>query len=168
MFRPLTGLLLLAVLLPPAPAQQPPPAPTPPAPAQGFDADAVTQEVHAFYAAYWKAWNERNLEGIAAGLAPDFKGFLYVAPQGVVQLDKAAAVASIRQFFEAMHGRDTLWSRSLLSIVPRSSTEAVAAVRNDFSLVEDGGEVELTLEVLRKDPDGRWRLVRKWSEKRPF
>lgn len=163
--RFLTVLLLFATLLPLAPAQQPPPAPPP----GGFDADAVVREVNDFYAAYWKAWNDRNLEGIAASLAPDFKGFLYLAPQqGVGQMDKPAAVAGVRQFFEAVRGQETLWSHSLLSVIPRSPTEAMAAVRNDFSLLGDGGEVELTLEVLRKDPDGRWRLVRKWSEKRPF
>lgn len=164
MVQRLTVLLLFAAFLPLAPAQQP----QPPEPAAEFDADAIVQEINAFYAEYWKAWNDRNSEGVAAGLAPDFVGHLYVASKGVVQFDKDTEVEAIRRFFEAVRGRDAAWSRSLLAVIPRSSTEAVAAVRNDFSLVEGGGEIDLTLEVLRKGPDGRWALVRKWSEKVPF
>lgn len=156
----LTVIALFAALLPLASTQEPP--------SEQFDPDAVAQQVHAFYRDYWKAWEDRDLDGVAAGLAPDFVGLLYVAPQGVVQLDKEAAVAGVRQFFDAVRGRETLWSRNLLTVVPRSPTEAVVAVRNDFSLFEQGGEVELTIEVLRKGPEGRWSLVRKWSEKSPF
>ena len=162
MFQRLTALVLFAALLPLLPVQPPPP------PSAGFEAEAVVQEVHAFYADYWKAWDQRRLDGVAAGLAPDFVGLMYVAPQGVVQLDRDTAVAGVRQFFDAVRGQETLWGRSLLAVIPRSSTEALAAVRNDFSLRERGGEVELTIEVLRKGSDGRWRLARKWSEKRAF
>lgn len=158
-------LVLAAVFLPLVPAQQRPPSTTAPA---AFDADAVVQEINDFYTDYWKAWNQRDLEHVAASLDPEFVGFQYVAPQGVVQLDKEAALASIRQFFEAVRGQETIWSRNLLSVVPRSGDEAVAAVRNDFTLLEAGGEAELTLEVVRKGADGRWRLVRKWTEKRAY
>lgn len=164
MIRHLTLLVLFAAGLSLALAV-PPPAPLRAAPAAEFDVDAVAAEVRVFYADYWKAWDERDASAIAARLAPDFVGLLYVAPQGVVQLDKAHAIAGVRQFFDAVRGRETLWSRRLLAVVPRSPTEAIAAVRSDFALREAGGEVELTLEVLRKDSDGRWRLVRKWSEK---
>lgn len=160
MLRRLPVLVFLVAGLPGVRAQEPPP--------QGFDADAVVEEIHAFYADYWKAWEEGDLEGVAAGLAPEFSGYLYAAPQGVVRWDKEAVLAGVRQFFDAVRDRETLWSHNLLTVVPRSASEAVAAVRNDFSLYEAGGEVEVTLEVLRKEPAGRWRLVRKWSEKRPF
>lgn len=163
MLRHLAVALLFAAILPLAPAQQPPP----PA-ATGFDAEAVVREVNSFYSGYWKAWNDRDLEGVAAGLAPDFVGLLYASPQGVTRFDKQAAVAGVQQFFDTVRGRETLWGRSLLAVIPRSRTEAVAAVRNDFSLREGGGEIELTLEVLHQGADGRWVLVRKFSEKTPF
>lgn len=155
---------------PPAQAEgqePPPPAPAPP-PEPAYDTQAVIQEVQAFYADYRQAWDDRNSAAIANHLAGDFTAFQYVSPQGVVQLDKVTSVAGVQRFFDSVRGRETLWSRSVLAVVPRSATEAVAAVRNDFSLREGGGEVELTLEVLRKGRDNRWRIVRKWSEKTPF
>lgn len=163
MLRGLLPFIFLTVLLPLAPAQQPPAAATP-----GFDADAVAQEVHSFYVDYWKAWDKRDPDAVAGSLAPDFVALTYVEPQGAVQVDRAAAIAGVRNFFEAVHQRDTLWRRSLLSVVPRSGTEAMAAVRNDFSLEDSVAETELSLEVLHKGPDGRWRLLRRWSEKHTF
>ena len=149
--------------------QEPPPAPaSPKSPGPAFETQAVIQEVQAFYADYRQAWDERNTAAIANHLAGDFLAFQYLPPQGMVQLDKVTSVAGVQRFFDAVGTRETFWSRSVLAVVPRSATEAIVAVRNDFSLREGGGEVELTLEVLRKGSDGRWRLVRKWSEKSPF
>jgi hypothetical protein len=149
-------------LLPLAAAQQPP------APATaGFDAEAVTGEVRAFYASYHQAWDNRDANAIGAHLAADFNGYLYREPQGVLRMDKAAAMASVRSFFGAVRGKDALWRRAILSIEPSSATEAIAAVRNDFSL-GSRGETELAVEVLRKGADGHWRLVRRWSEKHAF
>lgn len=167
MRKRLTLFILLAVLAPLALAQQ---ASTPPAQAlPKLDAGAVEAEVRSFYTDYWSAWEQRDARRILDALAPEFVHILYQAPQGVVQADKAAAEASVRQFIDAIRGRNTLWNRNLLSVMVRSSTDAVAAVRNEFALAGgDGGEVELTLEMLRKGPDGHWRLVRKWSEKGPF
>lgn len=161
------GLGLLATV---AGQEPPPPAPpqSPAPPQRGFDADAVVQEVQAFYAEYRRAWDERDTLAIANCLAGDFTAYQYVEPQGLVRLDKPGAVSGVGQFFEAVRGRETLWSRSVLAVVPRSATEAVVAVRNDFSLREGGGEAELTVEVLRKGRDARWRIVRKWTEKSPF
>ncbi|MGH9805430.1 MAG: DUF4440 domain-containing protein [Candidatus Acidiferrales bacterium] len=152
----MTGLVVLLG----AAAQEPPPAPV-------VDAEDVAAEVHEFYREYWKAWDDRDIVAIANALSKDFISLSH-APQGVVQVDKPGAVAGLRRFFETVHDKETIWGRSLLSVVPRSPTEAIAAVRNDFSLREQGTESELTLEVLRKGPDNRWRLVRKWSERRGF
>jgi len=70
---------------------------------------------------------------------------------------------------DSVRGKQTLWNRSLLTVVPRSATEVTVAVRSDFSVVDTTvGEIEVTLEVLRRGADGRWRLVRKWSERLPF
>jgi len=146
-----------------AAAQEPPPA----EPAPVVEGEDVAAEIHEFYREYWKAWDNRDVVAIANALSKDFVS-LSLAPQGVVQVDKPAAVAQMRQFFEAVRGREAIWARSVLSIVPRSPTEAIAAVRNDFSLRDEGTDSELTLEVLRKGPDSRWRLVRKWSERRGF
>jgi len=166
-----------AQLPPPAPqpAPQQPPPPPKPAPAQApaqspadFDADAVVEEVKTFYTGYWKAWDDRNLQGVAAGLSGEFVQYMVVPQRGLVQADKPTAVAGVNNFLIAMQGREMAWGRNLLSVVPRSATEAVAAVRNDFTLYNGGGEVELSLEVLRKASDGRWRIVRKWSEKRAY
>ena len=147
--------------------QEPPPPPPDQPPAPGVDAEAIVQEVQAFYAEYRQAWDERNTAAIANHLAGDFVAYQY-SPQGVVQIDKVTSVAGVQRFFDTLGSRETMWVRSVLAVVPRSSTEAVAAVRNDFSLRQGGGEVELTLEVLRKGSDGRWRLVRKWSERSLF
>lgn len=157
-----TVLAVLLVALGTA-AQEPPPT----APAPAVDAEDVAAEVNQFYAEYWRAWDDRDVIAIANALSKDFVSLSY-APQGVVQVDKPGAVAGLRRFFDAVRGKDTIWGRSLLSVVPRSATEAVAAVRNDFSLRDEGTESELTLEVLRKGSDNRWRLVRKWSERRGF
>ena len=171
MLERLSVLFLLALALPAASLQQPPapPAQAPLAAERAeFDVEAVVAEVNAFYAAYWEAWDKRNLDQVADSLAPDFLAATYVASHGIVQLDKAQAVAGARRFFQAVVTQQTFWGRSLLAVVPRSPSEAVAAVRNDFSIYRAGGEAELMIEVLRKGDDGRWRLVRKWSEKSTF
>ena len=146
--------------------QEPPPPALPPAPA--YDNQAIVQEVQAFYAEYRQAWDERNTAAIANHLSGDFLAFQYLPTRGLIKSDKVTEVAGIQRFFDTVGSRETLWSRSVLAVVPRSPTEAVAAVRNDFSLGQAGGEVELTLEVLRRGRDARWRLVRRWVEKSPF
>lgn len=168
MRRCLTMLILLMLLLPLLAAEQPPPAtPTgqvPPATPPARDEDEIAAEIDTFYREYWKAWDDRDALAIANYLAKDFV-HLSPAPQGVMQVAKPEAVAGIHRFFEDVRGRETVWGRRLLSVVPRSPTEAIVAVRNDFSLPGVVRETELTLEVLRKGPDARWRLVRKWSER---
>ncbi|MFQ5695143.1 MAG: DUF4440 domain-containing protein [Terriglobia bacterium] len=164
MHHRLSCLLLLGVLFLPVRAQQPP-APSPP---PAFDARALADEVRDFYGRYWKAWDDRNVRALEEHLAPEFRALSFVDARGVVELNREQAVASLRAFFDAVRGQETLWSRNLLSVVPRSAQEAVTAVRNDFSLFEAGGEIELTIEVVRKGEDGQWRLVRKWSERQPF
>jgi hypothetical protein len=166
----LLSALALAQLPPPAPAprpaQEPPPPPAPPAPtAPAFDADVVVAEIRAFYDEYWKAWDDRNTQSVANGLAGEFVQYMPAPARGVLQADKPTAVANVDRFFQAVEGRDTLWVRTLLSVVPRSTTEAVAAVRIDFTLVDSGSQVELSVETLKKGADGRWRLVRKWTER---
>jgi ketosteroid isomerase-like protein len=159
----LLSLLFLALWLPAVTPQQPSSQPAPP-----FDADTVSEEVQRFYTEYWRAWDQRDADAVAAHLAEDFVALSYAGAQGVVQADRSTAVAGIREFFAAVRDRETLWGRGLLSVVPRSETEALAAVRYDFSLKEAGGEIQLNLDVLRKEPDGHWRLLRQWSEKRVF
>ncbi len=167
---------LVLVLLPMVAAQEPPPPPpaSPPAPAQEAekaeaDVQTVLGEVNAFYNEYWQAWNERDIKKIADGLGPEFVSYVYVPGRGVMQADREASLEGVRQFVDSVRGRQTLWNRSLLTVVPKSATEAMAAVRSDFSVVDSRiGEIEVTVEVLRKDADGRWRLRRKWSERQPF
>lgn len=163
MLQRLLPLLVLAAW-PPWAAAQLPPGQLAPAP----EVDAVDAQIQRFYTDYWNAWDKRDADGVAAHLAAEFVALAYSDPQGVVRADREAAVAGIRHFFEAVGDRETLWGRSLLSIVAGSETEAVAAVRTDFSLKEAGRETELSLEVLRKGPEGRWRLVRRWSERSVF
>ena len=176
MRRTLIEAALLVLLVPLLSLPQPPPAPAPsppPAP-EGGEVQAVIGEVNAFYAAYWKAWDNHDANAIGAALADDFQNLAPgppaggVGPQGVVQSDKTHALADIRRFFEAVGNRNAIWTRSLLAAVPSSPTEAMVAVRNDFALADVARETELTLEVVRKGADGRWRLVRKWSEHRAF
>lgn len=169
--RLLPAILVSAFLLvlPPAPISSGGQQPPPPASRPAFDAEAVVREVNAFYAEYWKAWENRDLDRVAAALDPEFIGYAYVAPTGVVQANQEAAVAGVRQFFDSVRGRETLWGRSVLAVVPRSPTEAIVAVRNEFFFFAGGSnEIEITIEVLRRGADGRWRLRRKWSEKHSY
>lgn len=158
----LLGLVVLAPatlpLAEPAASQGPEPA------AEAPDAESVKQEINEFYNQYWAAWDSREPNAVAAFLATDFVGLSY-GPQGVLRTDKTGAVAGIRRFFDAVGEREMLWGRRVLAIEPQSATQALAAVRNDFALRNAGGEIELTLEVVQKGPDGRWKLARKYSER---
>jgi hypothetical protein len=150
---------------------QQPPGPPPALPLPGGQAkedqrEDVRAQISAFYGEYWRAWEAGDLTGVANALAAEFRALQYLPSQGVVELDKSASVGGVHHFFGAIQKQEVAWNRSLLAIVPRSETEAVAAVRTDF-LLPGGGETELTIEIVRKFPDGRWRLVRKWSEKSP-
>lgn len=164
-------LILLLALLPLLVAQPPPPSSGSSQPPPGASPTAepkdVAAEVNDFYREYWKAWDDRDTLAIANDLSKDFVSLSY-SPQGVVQADKPTSVAGIRRFFETVHDRETIWGRSLLSVVSRGADEAKAATRSEFSLRDAGSEIELSLEVLRKGPDGRWRLVRKWTERGSF
>jgi len=151
-----------------APAQEPAAAQGPTSPPPAVSAQEVIDEVNTFYAGYWKAWDERDIKSIEAGLDPDFLSYLYVPPQGLMQANKEASMAGVRQFFDSVRGQQTLWRRTLLTVEPRNSAEVIVAVRNEFSLMGAGGETEITVEVVRRGADGRWRLLRKWSEKRPY
>ncbi|MGH9788788.1 MAG: hypothetical protein ACRD4U_08830 [Candidatus Acidiferrales bacterium] len=165
MTRGLGAFALALALLPLAVAQEPPPAPRP---ASEADVQRVVEEVNAFYRGYWKAWDERDVKTIAESLDDGFVSYLYVSGR-VMQANKEASVEGVRQFVDSVRGKQTLWNRSLLTVVPRSATEVTAAVRSDFSVVDTRiGEIEVTVEVLRRGPDGRWRLARKWSERQPF
>jgi ketosteroid isomerase-like protein len=161
-FRLLTLVVLCSVLAM-AGAQEPVVPPAPVAPATD-----VAAEVNDFYAEYWKAWRERDLARVAEGLAAEFTLFIYVPGQGLAQVDRSRSVESVRQFFQAVHGQEVRWSHSVLTVIPRSDTEAVATLRNQFAWKDGRGEIELSLEVLRKGADGRWRLLRKWSEKHVY
>lgn len=150
------------------PAQEPSAGQAPASPPPAVSPQEVIDEVNAFYAAYWKAWDERDIKRIEAGLDADFLSYLYVPPQGLMQANKEASMAGVRQFFDSVRGQQTLWRRTLLTVEPRNAAEVIVAVRNEFSLMSAGGETEITIEVVRRGADGRWRLLRKWSEKRPY
>jgi len=156
-------LVLLLLLLPLAAARQTPEPASP-----GVDPEGIMNEVNGFYASYRQAWDDHDPEAVSAHLAPDFVSYSFQAPHGVVKVSRAVAVAGLQRFFEGVRQRDVLWRRSVLSIELRSPDEAMAAVRNDFSMAGSGGETELALEVLHKGSDGRWQLVRRWSEKHTF
>lgn len=176
MTRRLTFPVLLAWLLLPglslapggAAVQEPPAAQVPTVAPPTVTAQTIIDEVNAFYAGYWKAWDDRDIKSIDAGLDPDFVSYLYVAPQGLLQANKEAAMAGVRQYFDSVRGQQTLWRRTVLTMEPRSAAEVIVAVRNEFSLMGAGGETEITIEVVRRGADGRWRLLRKWSEKKPY
>ncbi len=116
MTRRLTVLaLLVAWLLFPglrmspgsSPAQEPPAGQAPASPPPAVSPQEVIDEVNAFYAAYWKAWDERDIKRIEAGLDPDFLSYLYVPPQGLMQANKEASMAGVRQFFDSVRGQQT-------------------------------------------------------------
>lgn len=159
---------LALALLPLVVAQEPPPPP-PAAPTAEAEVQRVIEEVNAFYREYWKAWDERDVKRIADGLDLEFISYVYAPGRGVMQANREASLEGVRQYVDSVRGRQTLWNRSLLTVVPRSATEVTAAVRSDFSVVDTRiGEIEVTVEVLRRGQDGRWRLLRKWSERQPF
>ncbi len=51
-------------------------------------------------------------------------------------------------------------------MLPRSPEDVIVVVRSDFLWVDAGGQTEISLEVVQKDAEGRWRIVRKASERR--
>jgi len=162
------GVFILALVLLPLAGAQEPPQPPAARPAGEADVHRVVEEVNAFYREYWRAWDERDVKTIAESLDEEFASYLYVSGR-VMQADKEASVEGVRQYMDSVRGKQTLWNRSLLTVVPRSATEVTAAVRSDFSVVDTPvGEIEVTLEVLRRGADGRWRIVRKWSERQAF
>lgn len=168
-------LLLAWLLLPGLPLapggaelQEPPAAQVPTVAPPTVSAQTVINEVNAFYVDYWKAWDDRDTKSIEAGLDTDFVSYLYVAPQGLMQANKEASMAGVRQYFDSVRGQQTLWRRTVLTMEPRSAAEVIVAVRNEFSLMGAGGETEITIEVVRRGAEGRWRLARKWSEKKPY
>lgn len=154
------GLLCLVLFVSSADAlQQSAPAAPPQEGAQ------LVEEINRFYAAYWQAWQSRDLAGLEKSLADDFLLQMHIAGQGVVRLDKQAAVESARQFFAALGDRQAAWSHSVMALIPRGPDEAIVAVRSDFSWTPGSGQIELSLDVLRKGSDGRWRLLRKSIER---
>ena len=83
------------------PVQIPPGSPTQGSQAApAVSAEEVIEQVNAFYVEYWKAWDERDIKGIEAGLHPDFVSYLYVPPQGLMQASKEASITGVRQFLD--------------------------------------------------------------------
>lgn len=137
-----------------------------PAPEQSPDwGEAAVREANNFYLGYWRAWETRNLKVISDSLAEDFFLLTQAPGQGAVQVGKEAAVGSVRQFFAAAEGQEIIWRHSVFSALPRSPTEVILIIRTDFRWVGAGGQTELSLEVVRKDEEGRWQIVRKASER---
>ncbi|MFQ5818161.1 MAG: hypothetical protein ACE5H2_09455 [Terriglobia bacterium] len=134
--------------------------PAPPA----FDPAPVEAAVREFYAAYWRAWETHDRNALANLIARDFVSTAYLPGTGLVHDDYARALAAVGIFFDAVRGQQMAWNRNLLSIMVRSEEEAVAALRTGF-VRAGSAQSELSLEVIRKEADGQWRLVRRWSEK---
>lgn len=151
------GLGLVVLLIGFAQAQQ---APAPPA----VELLPGEKAVHDFYRQYWAAWEALDHAALAQLISRDYTGTTFVPGRGIVHEDYTRALAAVATFFETIRGQQMAWSRNLLSIMVRSETEAVAAIRTGFVLL-GLGQSELSLEVLRREADGQWRLVRRWSEK---
>lgn len=128
--------------------------------------DDVLREVNDFYVAYWQAWEEKDLEGVSSRLTENFTLLSHVPGQGPVQVGKESALASVRQFFTAAEGQQIIWRHAILSMLPRTPGDVIVVVRSDFLWVDAGGQTEVSLEVVQKDAEGRWRIVRKASERR--
>ena len=151
------GLCLVVLLIGFAQAQQ---TPAPPA----WERLPVEKAVHDFYQQYWAAWEALDHAALAELISCDYAGSTFVPGTGIVHDDYSRALAAVASFFDTIRGQQMAWSRNLLSIMVRSETEAVAAIRTGFVL-PGLGQSELSLEVLRQEADGQWRLVRRWSEK---
>lgn len=159
--RRLMMSLDLALLTLFAAGAQQPPAPAPPA---GFDPTPVEAAVREFYAAYWRAWEIRDRAALTDQLSREYVGMSYVPGKGMAQDDYTRALAAINTFFDAIRGQPTAWNRNLLTILVRKEDEAVVAVRTGF-VGAGTAQSEVSLEVVRREADGRWRLLRRWSEK---
>lgn len=157
MRRHLMGLSLVAVVFLSAWAQQPlaPPA---------FDPAAVEADVREFYAAYWGAWDASDRDALANLISRDYVATSYVPGSGIVHDDYKRALAAIDIFFDAMRGQPKAWNRNLLTILVRNQREAVVAIRTNF-LGAGTAQGEISLEVVHKEANGQWRLLRRWSEK---
>lgn len=151
------GLGLVSLLLGLVQAQQ---IPTPPA----AELSPAEKAIRDFYTQYWAAWEAHDPAALGKLISRDYTATTFVPSRGVVQDDYPRALAAVAAFFDAVRGQQMAWSRNLLSIMVRSETEAVAAIRTGF-VVGGLGQSELSLEVVRREADGQWRLVRRWSEK---
>jgi len=147
-------------------AQQAPPAQTQP-PQQApppFDPTPVEAAVREFYVAYWRAWEATDRKTLASLISRDFTGTTFVPGTGVVADNYERTLAGLEQFFDTVRGQQMAWNRSLLTILVRNADEAIVAVRLGFVGLGTA-QSEVSLEVVRKEADGHWRLLRRWSEK---
>ncbi len=147
--RQLIAGLAFVVLLVAQQAPEPPP---------------VEKAIRDFYARYWAAWEALDQDALTGLISRDYTATTFVPGRGVVQDDYPRALAAVAAFFDTVRGQQMAWSRNLLSIMVRSETEAVVAIRTGFVLGALG-QSELSLEVVRREADGQWRLLRRWSEK---
>jgi len=136
-----------------------------------MDAGAASrpaEELSAFHRRYWAAWDGGDIRAVAACLDAAFTGTLS-GPEGseTLQVDRAGVLALMEASFDRSRGERARWRRSGLIWLQRGAAEAVAAMRVDalFPDHPEWNNGELTVEVYRRAPDGRWRIMRAHSER---
>ena len=160
-FASAVSLVVLALVA----AYPQPPRSVPQAPASApFDPSSVEAAVREFYVAYWRAWEATDRKTLASLISRDFTGTTFVPGTGVIADNYERTLAGLEQFFDTVRGQQMAWNRSLLTILVRNADEAVVAVRLGFVGLGTA-QSEVSLEVVRKEADGHWRLLRRWSEK---
>lgn len=121
-----------------------------------------------FHRRYWRAWDDSDLDGVAACLDDDFLG-TFLGPEGApaIEVDRAGVLEILEQTFAQYRQTRAGWRRSGVIVLDRGNGEAVATMRVDalFPDHPDWNNAELTLEAYRQGPDGQWRISRVHSER---
>lgn len=97
--------------------------------------------------------------------ADDFQGMLYIPHMGEVEHYNAEQIrAGNKEAAEFYKGKNIKFIYSGLAIVPQTETQAAVSYEVIFKQ-EDKMMKGLSLEVWRKELDGKWRMIRWYEEK---
>ncbi len=129
---------------------------------------AQVEDLTAFHRRYWAAWDACDAEATAQCIDPDFRG-TFAGPAGAptLEVDREGALALISASFAQAAGQRAGWRRSGVTVLQRSPDEAAAVMRVEclFPDRPEWNNAEVTVEAYRRDPDGRWRILRVHSER---
>ncbi len=128
----------------------------------------LPEDLLSFQRHYWAVWDGADLSAVGACLDDSFSG-TFSGPEGfeTLRVDRAGVLALMEASFGRARGVRARWRRSGIIWLRRGPGEAVAAMRVDVLFPDrpEWNNAEVTVEVYRRAPDGRWRILRAHSER---